>query len=194
MTKIHFADVFILFVTNCGVSLHLWSITPRWEKEIIVTQILPFFVIRSNSYTRILNRSSLLFGSWLLRSWKGFDMISPGNQQELYPVGWLAWLGILHSNCVCTTYYFIQYEVCLSSTNIDYFFLSSLCKQCCLLRIHLPVKDRYWQKLCTSASVLNDHWAGIQPARILSYSLCWADVICCLRLELRHNLHNTAMT
>ena len=31
-------------------------------------------------------------------------MISPGNQQELYPVGRLAWLGILHSKCMCMTY------------------------------------------------------------------------------------------
>jgi hypothetical protein len=40
-------------------------------------------------------------------------MISLETQQELYLVGRLARLGILHSKCVCTTYYFIQYEALL---------------------------------------------------------------------------------
>jgi len=35
--------------------------TPGWEKEIIVIQILPFFVTCSNSYSRIFDRSSPLF-------------------------------------------------------------------------------------------------------------------------------------
>jgi len=45
-------------VTICGVSLHLWFMIPTWawEKETLITHIPPFFVICSNSYTRILDR------------------------------------------------------------------------------------------------------------------------------------------
>jgi hypothetical protein len=78
---------------------------------------------------------------------------------------------LMHSECVYTTYYFIQYKACLSSSNSDCFLLSSLCKLHCLLRIHLPVKDRYWRNHPTSLSVLDDHRAGIQPARKLTYSV-----------------------
>jgi len=44
------------------------SMKPGWEKEIIITHFPPSFVICSNSYTRILDRSSSLFSSWLYRS------------------------------------------------------------------------------------------------------------------------------
>jgi len=40
-----------------------------------------------------------------------------------------------------------------------------------LLRIHTPVKDRYWSNYPTSLSVLDDYCEGIQLARKLTYSL-----------------------
>jgi len=169
-------------------------IKPSWEKEIIITHILPFFVVCSNSFPRNLDRGSLSFGSWHYRSWNRLDMISPGNQQALSPVARLAWLGISHWKWVFTTYYFIHYVGCYLSSNSDCFLLSSLGILCCLLRIHLLVKDRYWPKHPTSLSVLNDHWAGILPARKLTYWLNQAGVIRCLRLKHRRNLHNATMT
>jgi hypothetical protein len=42
-----------------------------------------------------------------------YGMISPGKQQELYPVGRLEQLGSVHSTCMCMTCYFIQYEALL---------------------------------------------------------------------------------
>jgi hypothetical protein len=53
----------LMFVPNWGGSLQLWSLETRMRKKNHNRHLLPFFHICSNSYTRILDRSSPLFGS-----------------------------------------------------------------------------------------------------------------------------------
>jgi len=55
---------------RCFTAL-LIPLKPGWEEEIIITHNLPFFVICLNSYTRNLDRSSPLFGSWLVKVIEG---------------------------------------------------------------------------------------------------------------------------
>jgi len=149
----------------------LWNQPGPWEKETFITHIPPFFVICSNSYTRILGKCSSSCAPMTLTVIEGIWYDISRTQQDLYPVWRLAWLGILHISCVCTTLqphsigglWVEQRQWC--------FLLSSLSKHNVLVTIHAPVKDRYWSNHPTSLSVLDDHCAGIQLARILSYSL-----------------------
>jgi len=160
-------------VTTCGVSLHLCSMKPTqaWEKETLITYILPFFVICLNSYTRILDRCSPSCASMTLTVTDGiWDDISR-TQQELYPVWRLARLGILHKSCACTTLQPHSIEGLWVELQQWCFLLRSLFKHIVLLRIQAPVKDHYWSNHPTSLSVLDDHCTGIQLARKLTCSL-----------------------
>jgi len=56
---------YMIFVTTCGVSLHLWSHETQLRRRNHITHIPPFFVIDFNWYTRTLDRHSPLFSSWL---------------------------------------------------------------------------------------------------------------------------------
>jgi len=93
-------------------------------------------------------------------------MISLGTQQELYQVGRLAQLGILHSKCVCTTNYFIQYEALLVEQQQWLLPVEPLVRT-----VLSPQDPTYQSRIVTDENILpayqalDDHWAGIQPAR-----------------------------
>jgi len=102
-------------------------------------------------------------------------MISPRTQPALYQVGRLAQLGILQSNlCVQPALHSISGLVSRAATVIASF-CASFCKLHSLLRNHPTVEDHYWRKYPTilSLSVLDDHWAGTQPARKPTYFTVW---------------------
>jgi len=153
-----------------------WNQPGSWEKGILITHIPPFFVICSNSYTRILDRCSHSCASVTIRVVEGIWYDISWTQQELYPLWRLAQLGILHKCCACTTFqphsigglWVEQQQWC--------FLLSSLSRHVILLRIHGPVKDRYWSNHPTSLLVFEDHCAGIQLAMKLTYSLYLDDL------------------
>jgi len=147
-----------------------WNHPGPWEKETLITHIPPFFVVCSNSYSRILDRCSPSCAPMTLTVVEGIWYDISRTQQELYPVWRLAQLGILHISCACTTLqphsigglWVEQQQWC--------FLLSSLSKHIVLLRIHTPVKDHYWRNHPTNLSVLDHLCAGIQLARLLTYS------------------------
>jgi len=158
---------------NCAVSLHLWSMKPTqaWEKQTLITHIPPFFVMCSNSYTRIFGEmlTFICFHDFLGHRW---DMIwYLQNPTGIYLEWRFLRLGILHKHCPCTTLqphtigglWVEQQQWC--------FLLSTMTKHSVLPKIHAPVKDRYWSKHPTSLSNLNDHCMGIQLVRTLTYSL-----------------------
>jgi len=157
-------------VTSCGVSQHLWSIKPTQasEKETFITHIPPFFVICSNSNTRILDRYSSSCCSMTLTVVRGIWYDISRIEQELYPVWRFAWLGILHKGCACTIYQPHSIGGLWVEQQQWRLLLSSLSKHIILLSIHDPVKDCYWSNHPTT---LSDHGAGIQLGRKLTYSL-----------------------
>ena len=118
-------------------------------------------------------------------------MISPGTQQELYPVWRLAWLGILHISCACTT---------LQPDSIGGLWVE---QQQWLLPIELLAYSSWFSSWSTlqsrivteanilpALSVLDDRCPDIQLARKLTYSLDYDDLpslSAARRLERRHN-------
>jgi hypothetical protein len=91
---------------KCGVSLHLWSmkITPGFETTQPASHTshlsLLYAWIQMLGYGTGAHLHTL---QWLYRSWKEYDIISPGTQQALYPVSRFAWVEIIHVCCACTT-------------------------------------------------------------------------------------------
>jgi len=148
-----------------------WNQPGPWEKETFVTHILPFFIICSNSYTGILDRCSPSRTSMTLTVVEGIWYDIFRTEQELYAVWRLARQGILQKRCACTTLQPLSIGGLWDERQQWCFLLSSLCKHVVLLRIHPPVKDCYWSNHSSSISVLDDHCAGIQLARKLTYSL-----------------------
>jgi hypothetical protein len=136
--------IYQFYLSRMVVSHHSFDrVRPSWQKDVITRHTLPFFVIRTNFYCRILDRSSPSFSSWPKWSLTDCNSISWGNKDELYPVGRLAQLVILHSTWMHTTCNFIQYDTYQASSNCDCSLLSSLFDGYCLLRMHLQVKDCY---------------------------------------------------
>jgi len=98
------------------------------------------------------------------------------NPTRIYLVWWLVRLGILHKSCACTTLQPHSVGDLWVEQQQWSFLLSSLLKWIVLFRNHAPVKDCYRSNHPTCLSVLDDHCAGIQLARKLTYSLYWDDL------------------
>jgi len=112
------------------------------------------------------------------------------NPTRIYLVWWLVRLGILHKSCACTTLQPHSVGDLWVEQQQWSFLLSSLLKWIVLFRNHAPVKDCYWSNHPTCLSVLDDHCAGIQLARKLTYSLYWDDLpsvsaIQCFRAQIQ---------
>jgi len=157
-------------VTNCGMSVHLWSMIPTqaWEKDTLITHIPSFVVVCFNSYTTIQDRCSPVCVCTTLTVVEGMWYDMSRTQQELYSVWSLVRLGILHKSCACITIQPHSIGGLWVKQQQQCFQLSSLAKHIVLLRIHAPVKHRYWS---IHPNNLSDHSAGIQLARKLTYWL-----------------------
>jgi len=154
-------------VINCGVSLHLNFMKPTqaWENETLITHILPFFAICSNSYTRMLDRWSTSCASMTLTVIQGIWYLFSRTQQELHPVWRLPWLGILYKRCACTTFEPHPIRGLWAKQQQWCFLLRSVSTHCVVRRIHAPVNDRYRSNHPTS---LSDRFTDIQTSRKLT--------------------------
>jgi len=129
-----------------------------WEKETLITHIPPFFVICSNSYTRILNRCSPLYASMTLQVIDGiwFD-ISRNPTRTLSSMKLSMTRDITHKLCVydlATS--FNRRPVSWAATAIASYWAPCL-YILVLLMIHAPVKGHHWRKHLTS--LLCSRWS-----------------------------------
>jgi len=179
-------------VTNRDVSLQLRSMKPTraWEKVTLITDIPPFFVICSNSYTRILDRGSSSSASMTLTIIKGIWYNITRTQRELYPAWRLARLRILPNGCACTTLQPQSRGGQWVEQQQSWLLLSSLYKHIVLLRIRNAVNDHYLSNHSTGLLVPDDHCVRIPLARKLTYSLYEDDLpsfSAAQRLQRRYN-------
>jgi len=80
---------------------------------------------------------------------------------------------ITHNMCVYhLATWFNRRRVSQAATTIAYYWAPCL-NIIVLLRIHAPVKDCFWRHHPLNISVLDNHCAGRQQVRKLTYSLRW---------------------
>jgi len=121
-----------------------WNQPRPWEKETLITHILPFFVICSNSYTRILDRCSPSYawmtlqvkdGIWYDISRKSTRTISSMKVSTTRDITHKLWVYDLATS-------FNWRPVSWAATVIDSY--RAPCLYILLpLMIHTPVKDHY---------------------------------------------------
>jgi len=145
---------------------------PYWEKATSITHIPPSFVICSNSYTRILVSCSPAYASMTLQVTEGiwYD-ISRNPARTISSMKVSTTRNITHKLCVYDLAISFNRRPVSQTANVLAFYLALCLNIIVLLRIHTPVKDRYWRNCPASLSVLDDYCAGIQLARKLTNSL-----------------------
>jgi len=135
-----------------------WNQPGPWAKEILITHMLSFFVICSNSYTRILDRCSPSYASMTLQVIEGlwYD-ISRNPTRTISSLKVSMTRDITHKLCVydlATS--FNRRPVSQAATVIASYWAPCL-DILVLLMIHTPVKDRYWSKHPTS--LISSQWS-----------------------------------
>jgi len=154
---------------SCSVVFHYtfdpWNQPRPWEKETLITHIPPFFVICSNSYTRILPRCSSSYASMTLQVIEGiwYD-ISKNPTRTIFSMK----VSTTRDNTDKLWVYdlatsFNRRPVSRAATVIASY-LAPCLYILVLLMIHAPVKDHYWSKHPTS--LISSEWSmPAQPAR-----------------------------
>jgi len=150
------------FLLSRSVVFH-YTFDPRnqpapWEKETLITHILPFCIICSNSYTRIMARCSPSYASMTLLVIQGtwYD-ISRNPTGTISRVKVSTTRDIMHKLCLydlATS--FNRRPVSQAATVIALYWAPCL-YILVLLMIHTPVKDRYWSKHPTS--LISSPWS-----------------------------------
>jgi len=148
-------------VTNCAVFHYPydpWNQPGPSEKETLITHIPPFFVIRTNSYTRIWDRCSPLYASMTIQVIEGiwYD-ISRNPTRTISSMKVSTTRDITYELCVydlATS--FNRRAVSQAATVIAYYWAPCL-NILVLLMIHTPVKDHYWNKHPTS--LISSEWS-----------------------------------
>jgi len=135
-----------------------WNQPGPWEKETLITHILPFFVICSNSYTRILDRCSpsyasmtlqVIEGIWYDITWNPTRIISRMKVSMTRDITHKLWIYDLATS-------FNGRPVSRAATVIASYWAPCL-YILVLIMIHAPVKDRYWSKHPTS--LISSGWS-----------------------------------
>jgi len=135
-----------------------WNQPGPWEKETLITHIPAFFVICSNSYTRILERCSPSYASMTLQVIDGiwYD-ISRNPRKTISSKKVSTTRDITHKLCVydlATSYN--RKLVSWAATVIASYWAPCL-YIFVLLMIHAPVKDHFWTKHYTS--LISSRWS-----------------------------------
>ena len=135
-----------------------WNQPGPWEKSTLITNFPPFFVICSNSYTRILDRCSPSYASMTLqvieRIWYA---ISCNQTRTVSSMKISMTRDNTHKLCVYDlATWFIRRPVSQAATVIASYWAPCL-YILVLLMIHAPVKDCYWSKHPTS--LISSRWS-----------------------------------
>jgi len=148
------------------------STQPSWLKETMNTHIMPFFVISSNSYTRILDSYWPSYASMTVHIIDGISYdTSKTLTRTLSCIKVSLIMNIIHMlplyNLVTL---FIRWPVSRTATVLAFYWVPCL-NLSILLSIHTAVMDCYWLFLSTSISGLNDCCAAILQGLKLIYSM-----------------------
>jgi len=149
----------LFVVTNCGVSLHLWSMQPTQAlRKLTLNHTHPSFVICSNSYPGICDRSPPLYASM---TWKVIEGISSDISRN--PTRIISSMKVSMTTNMTHTLgvydlviSFNRRPVSRAATVIASYW--ALCLYILVLfMIHTPVKDCYWSK--HSTSLISSRWS-----------------------------------
>jgi len=135
-----------------------WNQPGPWEKETLITQIPPLFVICSNSYTRILDRCSPLYASMTLQVIDGiwYD-ISRNPTRTISSMKVSTTRDITHKVCMYDFATSFNRTPVSQAAIVIAFYWAPCLYILVLLMIHAPVKDHNWSKHPTS--LISSRWS-----------------------------------
>jgi len=136
----------------------LWNQSKPWEKETLITHIPPFFVLCSNSYTKILDRCSPSYTLMTLQVIAGiWYNLSRNPTRTVSRINVSTPRDITHTLCVydLATSFNIR-PVSRAATVIASYWAPCLYIQV-LLMIHAPAKDCYRSK--HSTIIISSRWS-----------------------------------
>jgi hypothetical protein len=147
-----------------------WNQT-GWDESTFITHILPFFIIYSKSYTRILDWRSPWYAYMTVKVLDGVWYNTSRNPiRTLFSTKVSTTRDITHKLCIHDLPTPSSQRAVIQAAIVIAFYWDLCPCSTALLRIHATVQGCDWSNHGTSQSVLHDYCPGIQLAKILMYS------------------------